>query len=118
MMDADKYQRQAIQTSAFQPDEVGIVVSVKEVLAWIGLNVSGEGGEFANYAKKVLYHGHPLERAKILAELGDLMWYVAVGAALLGEDLSKLMADNIAKLKVRYPDGFSSERSINRPLEE
>ena len=47
-------------------------------------------------------------------ELGDICWYVAETAQVLGYDLETIMTMNIEKLKKRYPDGFSREDSINR----
>jgi len=42
------------------------------------------------------------------------MWYVAVSARALDYELSDIVKMNAVKLINRYPDGFESERSINR----
>ena len=47
-------------------------------------------------------------------ELGDVAWYLAVASAAIGYDLETIMRMNIEKLKKRYPEGFSTERSQNR----
>lgn len=47
-------------------------------------------------------------------ELGDVCWYVAEMASGLGLLLEEIMAQNIEKLRKRYPDGFDSERSVHR----
>jgi len=47
-------------------------------------------------------------------ELGDCLWYVAAMATALDVDLGEVGARNIEKLRRRYPDGFSAERSLNR----
>ena len=47
-------------------------------------------------------------------ELGDVLWYVAETATALSMTLDEVAARNIAKLKMRYPDGFSAEKSIHR----
>jgi NTP pyrophosphatase (non-canonical NTP hydrolase) len=47
-------------------------------------------------------------------ELGDILWYVAETATAIGFDLDTIMQMNIDKLKARYPDGFSAEKSMHR----
>ena len=47
----------------------------------------------------------------ILKELGDIAWYLAEAATALDMDLEDILQANIEKLKKRYPEGFSSERS-------
>ena len=77
----------------------------------------GEAGEFQNIIKKVLAHGHPLDEAttnKLIDEAGDILWYLQEVADALGISLRTIADRNITKLKARYPDGFSSEASINR----
>ncbi len=81
------------------------------------LGLAGEAGEAADLIKKHLFHGHELNEAKLKSELGDILWYVATMARTMGLDLSEVAEQNVAKLKARYPEGFSSERSIHRPPE-
>lgn len=78
------------------------------------LGLCGESGEVTEIIKKHFYHGHKLDRDNLLLELGDVAWYLAVIAELCGIELSEVFEANIEKLQKRYPDGFSSERSINR----
>lgn len=73
-----------------------------------------EAGECQNKLKKYLYHGHPMDKDSIAEELGDIMWYVAAIATTLHLDLDEVARANIEKLKKRYPDGFSEERSRQR----
>jgi NTP pyrophosphatase (non-canonical NTP hydrolase) len=79
-----------------------------------GLGVAGEAGEVADIIKKHVGHAHPLDETKLKKELGDVLWYVADLARTLGVRLSDVAQMNIDKLKERYPEGFSTERSINR----
>jgi hypothetical protein len=44
------------------------------------------------------------------------LWYVAEICSAINADMSDVAQQNIDKLKARYPDGFSSERSINRAV--
>lgn len=83
----------------------------------LAAGISGEGGEVADLLKKAIGHGHKTDPVKLKKELGDIMWYVAVLAEEIGFKLSEVAQTNVEKLKARYPEGFSSERSINRPAE-
>lgn len=83
-------------------------------LAVAGLGLTGEAGEVADLVKKTIGHGHALDRDKVLEELGDVLWYLAMMATLLDVDLATVAQANIDKLMRRYPDGFSTERSMNR----
>ena len=47
-------------------------------------------------------------------ELGDLLWFIAEYCTASGWELEEIMQLNIDKLKARYPDGFSAERSEHR----
>lgn len=87
-------------------------------LANAGLGLTGEAGEVADIIKKHLYQGHGLLREKIVEELGDLMWYVALTASLIGVDLKEVMRANIEKLWRRYPNGFRPEDSVHREDEK
>lgn len=79
-----------------------------------GLGIAGEAGEVADVIKKEVFHDHPEDTEKIKKELGDVLWYVAAVATVYKLDLEDIAVANLEKLKKRYPDGFSSERSLNR----
>lgn len=64
--------------------------------------------------KKHIGHGHPLDRERLLRELGDVLWYVSAIAGALGFTLEEVARANVAKLRARYPDGFDPARSQNR----
>lgn len=78
------------------------------------LGLCGESGEFADIIKKAVYHGHALDKEKAAKELGDTLWYIALAAGRLGYTLSEVASMNIEKLRIRYPDGFSTEASLAR----
>lgn len=78
------------------------------------LGLAGEAGEFADRVKKTAYHGHALDREKLLDELGDILWYIADAAGALGVELEEVARRNNAKLRLRYPEGFNPEASKNR----
>ena len=78
------------------------------------MGLCGESGEVIDIVKKHISQGHALNKEKLIEELGDVAWYLAETAYALGIDLETVLAGNIQKLKERYPEGFSIEKSINR----
>lgn len=83
-------------------------------LSNFALGTSGEAGEVSDIVKKHIHHNHPLDADELIKELGDIMYYLAVGAHELGYTLQEIAEININKLAKRYPEGFSVEASINR----
>lgn len=106
MKGLDEYQQAALRTWKQQPQRDGILNAL--------LGLTGEAGECADYLKKVLFHGHELDLERIKKEIGDVHYYCAVLAHELGLTLSDVAEENIAKLRARYPSGWSQEASINR----
>lgn len=78
------------------------------------MGLCGESGEAIDIVKKHIFQGHELDREHLIEELGDIAWYLAEAAFALDVDLDDILSKNIQKLKKRYPDGFSKEKSINR----
>lgn len=106
-MDIDVYQTFAISLMSKDLDE-------KIELATLALGCSGEAGEVADHVKKHIGHGHDLNKEYMIKELGDVLWYIATLADHLDVSLSEIASKNIEKLSKRYPDGFSTDKSINR----
>ena len=107
-MTINEYQTAALrtaQTDKFSPDDL---------LLNSALGLCGESGEVADLVKKHRFQGHDLDFDHIAKELGDISWYLAVGAYAIGLDLETIFRMNIDKLKARYPDGFSTDRSLHR----
>lgn len=105
-MNFDEYQKQAMATKS---PTSGLITAV--------LGLCGEAGEVADYVKKVEYQGHPEDRRELIRELGDVLWYLALAADVLGVSLGEIAEANLAKLRGRYPNGFSAEASRTRKVE-
>lgn len=105
-MTPNEYQRAAMRTA---PD-----YSEKNRLLNGVLGMSGESGECADMVKKHLFQGHELDKEHLAKELGDVAWYLAVTAQAIGYDLETVLQMNVDKLRKRYPEGFSAERSRHR----
>ena len=78
------------------------------------LGLAGECGEVCDIVKKALFQGHALDRAGLIEEAGDVLWYLAELAAGLGVSLEDMAVQNVMKLRRRYPNGFDAGRSRNR----
>ncbi len=87
-------------------------VKGRAAIACMGL--AGESGELIDHLKKWVGHGHDLDRAYLTMELGDILWYISEIATVTGIDLGEVAQINERKLQMRYPKGFSIERSRNR----
>ena len=108
-MTLNEYQEHALETAIY-PAESRIIYPT--------LGLTGEAGEVADKVKKIIRDNHkeftPEKKAEIMKEIGDVLWYCALFATALSEDLQTIMERNIAKLRDRYPEGFDKARSINR----
>lgn len=94
------------------------VFEQKDLILNASLGLSGEVGEVNDIIKKYMYHGHKLDddtKEKIILELGDVCWYVALMAwAIDKTKFEDVLNKNIAKLEKRYHGEFSTDKSINR----
>lgn len=106
-MTINEYQKLAMTT--LNPD-----LSKKDVLINGVMGLCGESGECIDIVKRHLAQGHELNRKELIKELGDVAWYLAETAFALDVELEEVFSRNIEKLKKRYPEGFSTEKSINR----
>lgn len=106
-MDGYDYQKLAMRTA---PKNLGST----DLMVNSALGLAGESGEYSDLIKKHLYQGHELDTTHLAKELGDILWYVAMGCEALGVSMSDVMQMNIDKLAKRYPDGFDSDRSQHR----
>lgn len=81
------------------------------------VGLAGEVGELASLVQKWIYYGKRFGetepehwealRHQFALEFGDALWYIAEGLNALDLSMSAVMKQNIAKLKVRYPDKYT-----------
>ena len=101
-MDLNDYQKRAAKydLSEATPDlkAVGFIEKV--------LGLVGEAGETADKIKKILRDKDGVvsneDRALVVKELGDTLWYIASIARYLDVSLSDVASGNIDKLESRY----------------
>lgn len=97
---------QALAMTTLNPE-----LSKREVLINSVMGLCGESGEAIDIVKKWMAQGHALDKAHLAKELGDIAWYLAEAATALDLNLEDIFQANIEKLKKRYPEGFSCEKS-------
>ena len=118
-MELDEYQRNALRTPGSNTDwskailGLGLAGEAAEVLA-LAVRLVVAAGAVADDVKKEVGHGHDLDRAKRLLEYGDVLWYLGTLADADGFTLSEVAEANVAKLRARYPEGFSVQASRER----
>ncbi len=111
-MDADRYQQLAARTLIDSPDFA--ITDAQVMLVWNATGLAGETGEVVDHIKKGIFHQRGIDRETVKRELGDVAWYLAALCTCLGLTMSEVMQTNVDKLRARYPDGYSPERSTVR----
>lgn len=88
------------------------------LLLTAGMGLGSEAGEFQEIIKKMFFQGKPLTDDNVFhmkRELGDIIWYWTNACTALGFDPNEVIAENVEKLKARYPGGeFNVYYSENR----
>lgn len=82
------------------------------------IGICTEAGELQDALKKHLCYGQPLDCTHIMEECFDVLWYVALSLDAAGFTLEEAMARGLAKLRKRYPDGFTEEAARVRDVTE
>lgn len=104
-MQAELYSELAIRTANPNADQLTNAL----------LGIAGESGEICDYMKKVLFHDKVLDRQVVIAELGDLAWYMNQLMHVFDTSWEEVFDKNIKKLSARYPDlVFDAGRANNR----
>lgn len=78
------------------------------------LGLAGEVGEVIDITKKHVYQGKELDINDVIEEVGDVLWYVANYCNVMNITMEECMRNNVAKLRKRYPKGFSIKDANER----
>ena len=128
-IDLNKYKEFVEKVTSMQSNETGGLIAQLEklekdsdvnmaLLLTGSIGIASEGGEFSEIVKKCIFQGKPMDDETIFhckRELGDIMWYWINSCRALGLDPNEVMAENVDKLKSRYPGGnFNVWYSENR----
>lgn len=99
-MSLNEYQQAALKTAIYPRDHE---------IPYLALALNGEAGEVADKVKKVLRDKggrfYQPDIHAIAAELGDVLWYAATLAQVLGYKLSEIAQLNIEKIDSRMERG-------------
>ena len=74
-----------------------------ERLSYLGLGLAGESGEVAEHIKKLL-RDEWLDKAGLVEELGDVIYYWACLCAATGQQPSELLKASAAKINRRISE--------------
>ena len=77
-----------------------------ERLSYLGLGLAGEAGEVAEHIKKLL-RDEWLDKAGLVEELGDVIYYWACLCAATGQQPSELLKASAAKINRRISEAAS-----------
>jgi NTP pyrophosphatase (non-canonical NTP hydrolase) len=105
-MTLSEYQEKAART-------INPTLTDETMLRHALFGLTAEVGEITGLFQKQL-QGHPLLLEHLEKEIGDVLWMAAELCTSFDLDMGEVAEANIEKLKKRYPEGFTSENSINR----
>lgn len=107
MMNFTEYQRQAVKTAVY-PKTYAI--------SYPALGLAEEAGEVAGKIAKMMRDDISLEeqKGKIEAEMGDVLWMLAVLAHDVGLSFQMIAIRNLDKLKARQSAGTLHGEGDNR----
>lgn len=80
----------------------------------MAIGIAGESGELLDAIKKHVIYNKPLDRDNVVEELGDLEFYMEGLRQGLGISREETIQGNIAKLGVRYANGYSDKAAQER----
>ena len=85
-----------------------------KALEYLALGLTSEAGEVAGKIKKYIRDGTALDHDAVVAELGDVLWYIAQFASAFDIYLSDIAEENVNKLKDRQKRNVIQGSGDNR----
>lgn len=86
----------------------------KYAIVYPALGMMGEAGEVSEKVKKWLRGDKELDKAELVKEVGDVLWYIAALADDLGYTLEDVAKMNVEKLSSRRDRGVVKGSGDNR----
>lgn len=78
------------------------------------LGICTEAGEIGTTVKAHWIYGRPVDYGNLIEEIGDLLFYIEALCQTIGVEMNDCMAANVAKLRKRYPNGYSDQAANER----
>lgn len=97
-------------TQVFEADETFIR------LVHVAMGLATEAGEVIEALIKHI-DGEELDLVNVSEEIGDSLWYAAIGSDVTDVKMSDIMLTNIKKLEKRFGDKFTEKSALIRDLE-
>jgi len=66
-----------------------------------------ESAEVLGLVRKRTFQARDVSRERLVEELGDVLWCLAITADSLGVSLNEIAKANVEKLERRHPSGFA-----------
>ena len=103
-----------VDTKAYEAEAHRTISPDEDTTTHYVLGAASEAGELAHGLKQELAYYKPWDPENVKEEIGDVLWYLANLARLYGFTLGDAMEANIAKLRKRYPVGFTEDAASIR----
>lgn len=91
----------------FEPESKAMTVPLVHSI----IGIATEAGELLE-----IFDRPEFDRTNFIEEIGDVMWYIAIGLNAVGSTFEEAQRINIAKLRKRYPEKFTEYDANNRDL--
>lgn len=85
--------------------DVPLRISPARTILHGSVQLSMQAGLLADYLKKYVAHGRPIEDEALRSDLALILGSAAAIAELAGSSLEGVCGQNVRKLEARYPDG-------------
>jgi NTP pyrophosphatase (non-canonical NTP hydrolase) len=99
-MNLDDYQQAALRTINPSLDE-------RDRLLDAAAGLAEEAAEVLGAVRKRVFQQRDISEAKLIEELGDVLWCLAVTSHTLGIPLSRIAEGNQEKLRKRHPENWT-----------
>lgn len=109
------YKRDGVQRACGAVPEDSRLIEVSRLIHGL-FTLATEAGEIAECLDEFIEDDIELDFLHIGEEIGDSSWGLAILAAASGLTLEECQHRNIAKLKRRYPNGWTQDAALNRDL--
>jgi NTP pyrophosphatase (non-canonical NTP hydrolase) len=100
-MTLDEFQKAALRT-------INPALNERDRLLDAAMGLSEEAAELLGLVRKQVFQSRDVSREKLIEELGDALWCLAITADSLGISIDDVARSNVEKLQRRHPRGFSS----------
>lgn len=91
----------SVELNHYQREAAEFAVPLAKNLNYLIPGLAAEAGEVAGVFAKAVRKGLDPDKAKILDELGDVLWFVALTAKQIDVTLEDVARANISKLYIR-----------------